>query len=224
VQPGAVLYGANRPNFGIVIGIIQSVLSFGLHVLYLVVWQIPRTQGIVATAWIMELGAMPLVILFAIITYIYVHKNIIPIKLPGKQIGIGIIGASCVTFLLNLLVKIFIFDTVYERWGFFPAMFASIIPLALILLLIYFPLTGILGAWDTVNLDEFRKAAYMSGPSKWLVVPIYKILNFCCQRSPLHNKFAMPTDMVVQDARELLIIKNTNREELKERIMHEMND
>jgi sorbitol-specific phosphotransferase system component IIC len=119
------------------------------------------------------------------------------------------------------LVKRFIFDSVYAAYGFFPAMIAGIVPLVLILLIVYFPLTGLLGAWDTVNLEEFRKAAYMSGPSKWLVVPIYKILKYCCDRSPLHNKFAMPTENVIQDALELLQIKNINREELKERLRSE---
>jgi hypothetical protein len=114
-----------------------------------------------------------------------------------------------------------VFDPLNQSYGFLIAAVGSIPFLAVILLLVYFPLTGFLGGWDKVNLEEFRKAAYMSGPSKWIIVPIFKMVNWCCQHSPLHDKFGMPTAQVIQDAKDLLLIKRANREDLKERMKKE---
>ena len=83
------------------------------------------------------------------------------------------------------------------------------------------PLSGMLGGWDDVNLEEFRKAARMSGASRLLVWPMYLVLAKACKKSKLHNRFAMPTEEIIKDAQELLVIKRANREKLREKIARE---
>ncbi len=213
--PGQVLYGANRPNYGMVMGIIQSFLNTGMLSLYLIIWQIPKVFGLTGTALVMELGFLPLDIIFALIAYWYVHTRVVRLKIPFRQICIGIISAAGITLGVMLVTKYFVFDTLNAAFGFFVAVFPSVILLFLCLLFLYFPLTGILGGWDQTNLDEFRKVSKMSGPSKFVVKPIYGIVNRVCKRSKLHGRYAMPIEGVIQEAQELLAIKKAKREELK---------
>ena len=69
----------------------------------------------------------------------------------------------------------------------------------IVLLLMLFVFPGIffcpclawLGGWDDYNLDEFRKTAILSGPSKGIVMIMYKISNKFAKISPWHNKFPL---------------------------------
>lgn len=217
-QPGAVLYGANRPNYRMIMDLVQSVVAFGMQVLYLAVWHIPTRFGLGATAWIIQCGHLPVAVLFAAFAYVYVQKRLLKIKIPGKQIVVGISAAAVVCTILDLMVVFFVFIPIYHAVGFYVALVVGIIPLALILCFVFFPLTGFFGAWDDTNLEEFKKAVEMSGPSKWLVKPLHRILAWACRRSPLHDRFGMATDEVEREARELLVIKANNRAQLRRKL------
>jgi hypothetical protein len=216
--PGSIMSGANKPEFGIIVGLINSVLALGLQYLYLAVWKIPQNYGIGATALIIELGAMPLTIFFSALSFIYINKKIIKIIIPWKQMIFGMILPALLTFLVMYLGKIFIFDTLYANYNFYAALIPSVIMLGSVLFIVYFPLTALLGAWDDTNLEEFRKAAIMSGPSKRLVMPLYNAIAKICARSKYHNRFALPMEGVEKAARELLLIKRTKRELLKQEL------
>jgi hypothetical protein len=93
-----------------------------------------------------------------------------------------------------------------------------LILIVLILFFVYFPLTAYLGGWDDTNLEEFRKVSKMSGPSKLFVVPIFKIVEYACKKSKYHNKFDLSIDGIIEEAKELLVLKRENREKLKEKM------
>ena len=212
--PGQVVYGGNRPNYPLVTGLIGSGLNTLLLYLYLVVWQIPR-RGILETALIMEWGMLPLDIFWGVLAYCYIHYTMVKLKIPLKQIIIGFFFPAAISLVIMLGIKRAVFDTLNTNYGFFVALVPSILTLASVLFFVYFPLTGLMGGWDETNLEEFRKVSVMSGPSKIIVIPIYKLINFFCQKSPLHGRFAMPVAGVVQEAQELLLEKRHNRELFK---------
>ncbi len=215
--PGQVLYGADRPNIQVALGLVQSFTNSGLLFLYLVWLKLPILLGISGMAWVMELGWMPFDLAFSTLAYIYIHKKLVKVKFPVTQIGVGIAIPSGITLLAMLLVKYLIYDTLFNTGGFFVAVLPSVGMIAVLLLFMYFPLTGAMGGWDKTNLDEFKKVARMSGPSKFIVVPIYKIVKTICRRSKLHDRFSMPVEGVIKEAEELLVLKTTNRDAFKQR-------
>jgi hypothetical protein len=215
--PGQVLYGADRPNIQVALGLLQSFTNSGMLFFYLVFLKLPILLGISGMAWVMELGWIPFDITFSSLAYFYIHKKLVKVKFPVSQIAVGIVIPSGLTLLAMMLVKIFVYDTLYEMGGFYLAALPAIGAIAGLLLFMYFPLTGALGGWDKTNLAEFRKVARMSGPSKWLVIPVYKIVKAFCNRSKLHDRFAMPVEGVIKEAEELLVLKTTNRDAFKQR-------
>ncbi len=215
--PGQVLYGADRPNIQVALGLVQSVTNSGMLFLYLVWFRLPILLGISGMAWVMELGWMPFDITFSTIAYAYIHKRLVKVKFPVAQISVGIVIPSGLTLVVLFIGKVLLYDTLYNIGGFFLAAFPCIGMVAVLLFFMYFPLTGALGGWDKTNLAEFEKVARMSGPSKWIVVPVYKILAATCRRSKLHGRFSMPVEGVIKEAEELLVLKTTNRDAFKQR-------
>ena len=69
----------------------------------------------------------------------------------------------------------------------------------------------IAGGWDDENLEAFHKAAKLSGPSKFIVWPLYRIVDAICKHSPLHNKFRMSSEEAFKEAEELLQLKNLTK-------------
>jgi hypothetical protein len=221
--PGNVLFGADRPNLGIFLGLIGSVADLGLKYLYLVYWQIPKNVGLIGTIWLLELGYLPIGIITAGISYWFVHTRLVKIKIPWAQMLIGMLIPSVITFFLLHLMYNYIFLPIFLSYGFLIALFPAVLALFFILIFGYFPMTGFFGGWDNVNLEECRKAAKMSGPSKFIVWPMYVLINKMCNISPLHNRFALPMEAVIQDAQDLLILKTTNRNLFKEKVQKEEN-
>jgi len=219
--PGNVLYGANRPNLGIILGVLGSIADLGLKYLYLVYWQIPKNVGLIGTICLLELGYLPIGVITAAISYWFVHTKLVRIRIPWAQMLIGMVIPGGITYFILTLMYDYIFMPIYLSYGFLVALFPAVIALFFILIFGYFPMTGFFGGWDDVNLEECRKAAKMSGPSKFIVWPMYLLINKMCKISPLHNKFALPMEAVVRDAKELLVLKSKNRELFKEKVLKE---
>lgn len=213
--PGQILFGADRPNFAVVMGMIGTVGGSGVLFLLIGVFNIPGQFGVEGFAWVYFCGGLPLNFVLAAASYRFVDRRIVRIKVPWGQVGSMAI-ASVVTFALCFLVKLLVFDTLYPLVGFIVAAIPSIVFMFLVLLFGYFPLTALLGGWDDVNLAEFRKAVVMAGPSKILVAPVYLIVEWACRRSKYHGRFAMDVGGVIQDAIELLEIKRVKREQMRE--------
>jgi hypothetical protein len=143
--------------------------------------------------------------------YVYTHKTIVPIKIPIWQT----FGATYLSGGLLILIGWTFFTEVYEPLmpmiGFYPDLALVIILFILMLLVVYGPLTALLGGWDDENLEAFHKAAALSGPSKFIVWPLYRIVNAVCKRSPLHNRFRMDSELAFKEAEELLAIKKSHQ-------------
>jgi len=189
--------------------------------LALVVFQLPIKYGLLGTALTMEFVLIPTDIIFGLIAYTYVHKTMMPVKIPWKQVIIGLFFPSSIALVLVIVIKMTVFDALNNQYGFFVSVVPSLVCVAMVLFFVYFPLTAFFGGWDKTNLEEFRKVAKMSGPSKIIVVPIYKIIDRISKISKWHGKFEMPITGVVEEAIELLEIKRKNRDEFKAKIAEE---
>jgi hypothetical protein len=60
----------------------------------------------------------------------------------------------------------------------------SIVLLLLGVVFLYLPMVSYFGFWDERSLMTFRRAVSLSGPSLWLVWPMYKIFNHFHKKSP----------------------------------------
>jgi hypothetical protein len=194
-----------------IIGMIQTVCQTALLFFYLAIINLPTKGGIVTTALVMELGMIPIDVTVGVIAYRYIHKNMLKLRVPIAQIFVGIVIPAFISFSILFLIKIFVFDALFAIGGFYLAAIVTIILIAIALIMVYFPLTGILGGWDNTNLKEFKKVAMMSGPSKFVTYPIYKSVEKMCHWSRLHGRFEMPVEGVLKEATELLEIKQANR-------------
>lgn len=211
-----VIVGTDRPNFKMAMGIIGSISTTLCYYLLLGVFKLPEKISLQGVAWLMELGWLPVGLITSSISYFYIHKKIFSVQIPWKQILIGICLPSCITYFALYSVARTIFFPLYEAHNIFVAIFAALPVLILGMIFIYFPLSSLMGGWDDINLDEFRKSAAMSGPSKFLVVPLYRLVNFFSKKSKLHNRFAMESDVVLRQAQELFEIKLENRKKFRE--------
>ena len=79
---------------------------------------------------------------------------------------------------------------------------------------IYFPLTAVLGGWDEGHYSDFAKCVKMAGPSKFIVVSIFKAVKYFGKKSPLNNKFIYDRTEAEQEARELLLLKQSGQMQL----------
>jgi hypothetical protein len=213
---GPVIPAADRPNVSMIFGILSSISTTVLLFVYLAIFKIPTKVGLEQLAWMIELGMLPVSILFSGLSYYYVHKKIVNILVPWKQMLFGNVIPSIITYFCLKIILAIIYIPVSIRFGVIIGIAAAAPFLFLSLLFIYFPLSALFGGWDAINLDEFKKAAEMSGPSKFLVWPLYRILEYFSKKSKLHNSFGMNSEEIIQEAKELFEIKIKNREILKD--------
>ena len=80
----------------------------------------------------------------------------------------------------------------------------------LIGIFLYFPLYTLFGGWDDNTLTEFEKVIQMSGPSKKLLIFLYKYQKKIAKFSPLHNRYPIASEAAMREARELYIMKLEN--------------
>ncbi|MBD3350059.1 MAG: hypothetical protein GF364_01055 [Candidatus Lokiarchaeota archaeon] len=74
-------------------------------------------------------------------------------------------------------------------------------------ILILFPALGFLGGWDDRQLEHLKNAGKISGPSKFLVMGMYKTAKWCFEHTPLRkmgNKHKIPWKKADREAMELI--------------------
>jgi len=207
----SVQLGTNHPTRLMILRFIEEILKVFFLALWIVWLKLPQKYGISALIWIIPCGEMPAILFKTITAYVIIHRNIVPLSTINKwqTFAVPMTGGALI-FTLLLIYLTFIFPLLVVAMTFIPALVISIILLILIVLFGYIPLTGILGGWDTTSLRDFKNAALMSGPSKFFVWPVYKITAWACSKSTLHNKYPIDAADAMQEAHELLLIKQAN--------------
>ncbi|MBD3185635.1 hypothetical protein GF325_02305 [Candidatus Bathyarchaeota archaeon] len=151
----------------------------------------------------------------AIVGYIWLQKKII--KIGYKKMAWQAFVAPALTAIAYALVLIGIQYTIWPLLdGLFIAIAGDIGPVItsfIFLLCILFlfpavlmaPFYSLFGGWDDFTLEELRKTAMISGPSKGITMLIYKISAFFARLSPLTNKFPIADyKLVRQQIQELI--------------------
>ena len=205
--------GTGHINFQMIINIYEAVAAIVSWYIFIVWLRIPQEGGIIAIAWMIPCAEMPAIVSKVVISYIYINKKIVKLDIPWYQ---GFIGPGITTafiYMLGILYVNFVFNPMYDTIGGIIAVLPMVIIFIIIIpFFVYFPLTGLFGAWDDSSLEIMRKATKMSGPGKFLTLPMYKLIKIAIKRSKLHGRFAMDDSDALQEARELMKLKNQNRE------------
>jgi hypothetical protein len=207
---GEILAGAHKPNFFFFIQMLQLGINMFFWWLFLVFLKIPQTSGIETLFWLMPMGDMPGVAIKLLISYIYIHKKIVPLKIPLWQTFGGTSIAGIFMGVAGYAYYIWIFVPMNARWTLFPALIPAIFICILILPLgLYIPMTVLLGVWDSNSVDSFRKASKISGFAKILVIPMFKALELTIPFARLHNRFAADESQATREAMELMEFKKS---------------
>ncbi len=205
-----VIYGTHNPNFMIVSSAILETLKVGFAFLFVDLLQLPVTYGFPAIVWIIAAGQIPAELIVIFINSRYIDKKLFKIKIPIWQAFVVPLLAMASTYIIGRLFIFLAFDVLYNLIGFIGALVVGMAFLMMFQLVVYFPMTALLGGWDTHTLADFKMAAKMSGPSKFFVWPIYLIVQKVCSLSPLHNRFGMDYTVPEKQARELYELKMKN--------------
>jgi hypothetical protein len=115
-----------------------------------------------------------------------------PSLLQSKAFNAGLM----VVVLAVLLVLVWMGNELY---------YVSLIMTLIVFLpsLLYFPVLGLLGAWDTHGLEQFALAADQAGLAYALYYPAYRLSTWLCRRSPLFDRFPIPHVTAQAEAAEL---------------------
>ncbi|MHA1342143.1 MAG: lipopolysaccharide biosynthesis protein [Promethearchaeota archaeon] len=198
-----IFQGGGKPEYNIVsLGIEQA-----MRILLLYIFLVFIPSGGMAIVLSRGLGW----IIKWFVSAFLIQKKIIKLKINLWQTIVApfistFIEIITLTLLISLLLPIF--ENLIGN--FLGTIIIIILCLLLGVLIIWFPLYGYFGGWDSYSLEIFKKARKISGPSKFFVGFIAKMTNLGIRKSPFHNKFVTNTEGIKQEIEELVETRKAN--------------
>jgi hypothetical protein len=149
----------------------------------------------------------------------YINKKILKIRIYWTSSVIIPIVSALPIIPVALLWINYLFYPMVDSIGLMPAICISILSIYLVQFIILFiPITGILGAWDDYSFFVFKKAVQLSGPSKPFFAIVLKSLQVGIRigkKIGLHGRFAIPYKQAHQEIYELMKLKAEGKLEIK---------
>ncbi len=204
------LISCDHPSAEMFIRFIEEALK----IFFMTLWihpkllGLPGKLGLSSLIWIMPCGIYPAIIIKVAWSYFFINKHIVKLKFTLWQtFGGPMISAAC-TYFVAYLLKLAVFDPLQASGNTFAGIIVMFVLSILLIILVYFPLTSLLGSWDKDSLRDFRKAMVMSGPSKPLVYLLYKAVEIPSRHSKLHDKYGIDATAALEEAKDLLMQKS----------------
>lgn len=196
---GRIFAACNDPTTSNYIGMLTTPTGYAIKWLF---YYLCIVQGVLPIWYILLLPDFVNGLIAMVIGYATLQKKII--KLDYKKMAWQAFIAPLLASVMYIGILYIFMYTLWPAMEAFlglmmPEMYAEVGFGVIVLLLMLFVFPGIffcpclawLGGWDDYNLDEFRKTAILSGPSKGIVMIMYKISNKFAKISPWHNKFPL---------------------------------
>ncbi|MHA2000338.1 MAG: hypothetical protein ACTSU9_19690 [Promethearchaeota archaeon] len=215
-QSGIILYATNKANLILIYAYVGQVSTAIFHTLLVVVFKVQNMAG--GIFFLLMFAGSLLGWIFSFSQYIYIHYRIFKIKVALWQTLMAPILSSLTCMGIAFLTYFSLYIPIKNQAGFFMAVIPFIIIMITMALFLYFPLTVFYGGWDDSSLFEFQKVVKISGPSKFMVGPLFKILKKTSKRSPFHNRFPLDEKAALHETRELEIMKKKSRTKLLEEV------
>lgn len=208
--PDAILIGAGRANEILVIKVVEELLKMLCWYLTIVVFNVP-SMGIGGIVYTLTLGDYPAVILKMIFVFLYINKKIFKLKFMVWQTFVAPAVATAILYTIFYLLRNLVLVHMWG-WNFILTLIIAVIVLMIMVFAFYFPLTVFLGGWDENSIRDFRKIEKMSGPSRFLVTPMARIIFKTVPHAKLHNRFKYDEKEALREIKELMQERNKNRE------------
>lgn len=208
--PGGILLAGHKPNIIMGLSLARDACKLLAWYLTVAVFQV-QDLGMLGLVYVLIATEFPVEVLFFLIKMIIIHKSIFKIKLMIWQTFIAPSLATIILFGGFTLFKIFMFDWLFTV-NFWLAVALGLVFIFGLVLFGYFPLTVFLGGWDENSIADMKKAVKMAGASKIIVVPATFLIFKAAKRAKLHNRFKYDENEAYKEIREIMRIRNQNRE------------
>ncbi len=213
VIPDAIMWGAKHITAHNIIRVGEEFGKVFFTWLFVVVLRIQETWGTFGLVYLIGFTHFVPIMIKTAICDIYVEKRIMHVKVYWYTTVIVPVVAS----LPNIAIAQFWYYTGFfpmkAAIGLVPAIAISIGIFFLIIIFTYFPLTAILGGFDDYQLFMFKKAVDLSGPSKILFRPVYRLVEkgiATSRKLKLHGRYPIPYEDALKEIRELMEIKRVS--------------
>jgi hypothetical protein len=210
-QEGQILTGCNKPSVITIASLSEQGLNILLHTIFLV-W-LSLADSYAGVVFILIFGKRIAQFCKQICTYIYIHKKLFHIRVAWYQTFVVPIITSAICNVIVISFKKFVFDPILADYGFYIAIIPFILAMLIVCFGCYFPLYTFLGGHDRLSLIEFSKIVNMSGPSKFIVRPLYNLAMKAARKSPIKDRFMVVDEVATQEAMELYKLKVKSRTE-----------
>lgn len=175
--PGAIMYGTLNITEHNIIRVVEEGMKL-LDLFIFVYWlKVQDSWGLFGILFLIGYSHYIPVLIKTIFTFIYIHKKILKIKIYWKSTFLGPTISALPVFGLTQFWYYTGFLPSIELLGIEIALVISMFFLFLILMLVYFPLSMLVGGWDDYMLYTFKKAVDLSGPSKPIFQIVYKLMD-----------------------------------------------
>ncbi|NMC06490.1 MAG: hypothetical protein GYA24_14835 [Candidatus Lokiarchaeota archaeon] len=210
----AIITQTNHPNISFWMHLLEDILALVGWFVFIFWLQLPQRYGMIAIAWLIPCGEMPAICTKVIINYILINKRIIKLKFALWQTFVAPAIASGFVLAIALLVYNLAYLPIRAVAGPLPAVIAiALFGILIVPFFIYTPLTAFFGGWDDASVNFFQIAARISGPSRFIAIPMANVLKWAARHSPLHNRFKFDNEGALREARELMAQKNQFQKE-----------
>nr|MDO8115496.1 hypothetical protein [Candidatus Sigynarchaeota archaeon] len=216
---GNTLASTGHVNFQMLMNFFEAGVCIISWLAFIVWFQLPQRFGLTAIAWLIPCGEMPGIVAKTALQYVFIHKRVMNVKVPWFQTIIAPGMATAIIYAAGMMFVHLVFVPLDASFGTVVALVPTIMIFVIIVpFFVYFPLTGLFGAWDDGTMNILKKTTKMSGPGKFFAVPMYNMLSIFTKRSKLHNRYGIDDSDALREARELMVLKNSKRD-VKSRIV-----
>jgi hypothetical protein len=210
----AIITQTNHPNISFWMHLLEDVLALLGWFVFIFWLQLPQRYGMIAIAWLIPCGEMPAICTKVIINYILINKRIIKLKFAlWQSFGAPACASACVLALGFLFYNVVYLPIRAAAGPLVAVLSMAIFGIVITPFYIYTPLTAFFGGWDDASIKFFKIAAKISGPSRFIAVPMANALEWAARHTPLHNRFKFDDTGALQEARELMEQKNQFQKE-----------
>lgn len=202
-----ILQACDKPMYR-TYGIVSEKVTKMITVfLFLSPYGLLRILGQGAVIYLYILHDIPAYIVITITEFWFVHKKITPLKVNWWQ-TFGA-GTLCIIPILPIdyaLLGIIEYLYYTSETLVIPLIFTGISFISMLFLIpmLLFFFYGLLGGLDDISLEEFKKAAVLSGPSRFIITAFVRFAEKGHKISPLKNRFATPHKEAYKEIDELM--------------------
>ena len=219
--PGSICENCNIPEHSTYMNFIEQGVRFFTYFLIFNPWfgvSIVFGREYLLIFWLF--GNIPAYLCKGTYAWFIIKKKLF----PGQKLQIPFLQTllfpliSMLPFLPIAFLMVGIFNGVFivnSTLAFVLAAIFLVASLYIVPALIIFPMYGFLGGWDDKSIDDFKKAAVLSGPSRKIVSMFYRKTKFGYDHSPWKGKFVMPHELANKEAEELTLIRKNIEQKAK---------